>query len=104
MRTISKGSETFGTIEMRTDEVLLMATVARDNGSSVGEIQNLINFVDGVLYYKKRQLFLQKEESKTRAGNYRKDSRYISVLEKMVRNQTLADMEVRGEDISCFLP
>jgi hypothetical protein len=56
------------------------------------------------LYYKKRQLFLQKEESKTRAGNYRKDSRYISVLEKMVRNQTLADMEVRGEDISCFLP
>lgn len=89
---------------MTTDEVVLMATVARDNGSSVEEIQNLINLVDGFLFYKKRQLFLQKEESKTRSGHFRKDSMYMNVLEKMVRNQTVADMESRGEDISTFLP
>ncbi len=97
-------SEVFGTEEMTTQEVLLMAQVARDNGDSVEEIQNLIDFVDGVLWYKKRQIFLQKEESKTRAGHYRRDSNYMAVLEKMVRNLTIANMEARGEDTSTFLP
>jgi hypothetical protein len=59
---------------MTTEEVVLMVDVCHENGQTTDETLNFINFVDALLWYKKRQMFLNRQENKTRAGHFRKDS------------------------------
>lgn len=86
MRSSKSGSEMFGTEEMKTDEVLLFALTMKENGADAEETNSTIGFIDSLLWYKKRQLFLNKETSKTRTGNYRRNSGYMAFMEKGIES------------------
>jgi hypothetical protein len=95
--TFSTGSEIFGTQEMKTEEVVMFATAAMENGCDVEQTRDDIQFIDSLLWYKKRELFLNKESRKTRGGNYRRDSGYSNFMENGLQN--LADMaRARNEE------
>lgn len=72
----------FGTEEMGTEEVLLFHKAASENGCHVEQTQEDIEFIDSLLWYKKRELFLNKESRRTASGNYRRDSGYMHFMDK----------------------
>lgn len=82
---------------MKTEEVIIMVQVCRENGRTTGETVNFINFVDAALWTKKRQMLIN-HQNKTRAGYSRKDSLPINVLKDLVKGLMVADMEAIGED------
>jgi hypothetical protein len=86
MRSQTCGSEMFGTEEMKTDEVVMFAITLKENGADAEETNATIGFIDSLLWYKKRQLFLNKETSKTRTGNYRRNSGYMEFMEKGIES------------------
>ena len=81
MRHSKCGSEEFGTDEMTTEEVTIYAEVLLESDLHAKEAVAEIKFIDSLLWYKKRELFLNRETRLTRSGNHRKDSGYYKFME-----------------------
>lgn len=66
------GSETFGTSEMKTDEVILMARVMKNNGDNSNSILEQIHFIDDCLSMLKMRSIINTRRV-TPTGRFRKD-------------------------------
>ena len=69
----NKGSQIFSTTEMKTDEVVLFASVAKDNGLTTDEILEDISLIDDLLSMQKISLIINSNRY-TPSGRIRKNS------------------------------
>jgi len=77
------GSETFGTSVMKTDEVILMAKCAIAEGLAKEEVMAYIECIDDMLSIARMAPIIV-SQSRTATGRIRKNSSYMSMLERRV--------------------
>lgn len=83
------GSEMFGTKHVKTDEVVIMGSVYRENGHTSEEFAADLSFVDDCLDMRQFVHTYGRTQMKTAKGLFRKNSTYLDFvnnrLDQMVR-------------------
>jgi fructose-1,6-bisphosphatase/sedoheptulose 1,7-bisphosphatase-like protein len=79
----NKGSEIFDTHEMKTDEVVLFASVARNNGLTNDEILEDISFIDDLLCMQKMTAIINSKRY-TVTGRIRKNASFQELISNRI--------------------
>lgn len=77
------GSQTFGTTEMKTDEVVLFATVAKNNGHDNETILSDIELIDDLLGIQKMNAIIIGQQF-TKTGRLRKNATLQEMISKRI--------------------
>lgn len=88
-----RGSETFGTEEMNTEEVILFAQSAKSNGSETEVIFKDIQMIDKMLAGTKLIRVLSPAMSFTKTGRMRKNVNLSSFYDQIIEERIKEDQQ-----------
>ncbi len=80
------GSDIFDTVNIKTDEYILLAKVGIENGSTVEQADKDIRLIDDLLQLQKVQIIISGNR-RTVTGRLRKDSAMLDFMERRIEQE-----------------